>query len=89
VAIVGDDNKVFIRTVKVGERIDSLWVVNEGLKPGERIVAEGVQKAKQGQVVNPQPFQTASGSGLGAKPQPSTGAPSASKPPAPEKTAIR
>jgi len=89
VATVGDDNKVFIRTVKVGERIDSFWVINEGLKPGERVVAEGVQKAKQGQVVNPQPFQNASGSGLGAKPQPSTGAPSASTPPAPEKTATR
>ena len=43
VAIVGDDNKVNIRPVKVGDRIGNEWVIAEGLKPGERVVAEGVQ----------------------------------------------
>ncbi len=56
VAVVGTDNKVDIRPVKVAERVDNLWVIDEGLKPGERVVAEGVQKVKQGMVVNPRPF---------------------------------
>jgi membrane fusion protein, multidrug efflux system len=47
---------VGIRTVKVGERVGSLWVVTEGLKLGERVVAEGTQKARAGIQVNPKPF---------------------------------
>ena len=53
VAVVGPDNKVAIRPVKVGDRVDSLWIVLEGLKVGERVVAEGVQKVREGMVVNP------------------------------------
>ncbi len=53
VAVVGNDNKVTVRTVKVGERTGALWIVDEGLKPGERVVFEGVQKARDGMVVNP------------------------------------
>ncbi len=56
VAIVGDDNKVNIRPVKVGDRIGNQWVIAEGLKPGERVVAEGVQKVRPGLQVNPRPF---------------------------------
>ncbi len=48
VAVVGHDNKVEMRPVKPGERVGALWVIDEGLKPGERVVAEGVQKVKQG-----------------------------------------
>ena len=48
VAVVGPDNRVDIRPVKPGERVGPLWVIDEGLKPGERVVAEGVQKVKQG-----------------------------------------
>ena len=48
VAVVGPDNKVDIRPVKPGERVGSLWVIDEGLKPGERVVAEGLQKVKEG-----------------------------------------
>jgi membrane fusion protein (multidrug efflux system) len=55
VAIVGNDNKVQIRPVKVGERIGTDWIIAEGLKPGERVVAEGVQKVRGGMVVNPKP----------------------------------
>ncbi len=50
-AVVGSDNKVQIRPIKTGGRIDSLWIVNEGLKPGERVIVEGIQKVKEGQVV--------------------------------------
>ena len=55
VAVVGPDNKVAIRNVKAGERLGSLWVIDEGLKPGERVVVEGVQKVKEGQTVIPKP----------------------------------
>lgn len=57
VAVVGPDNKIDIRPVKVAERIGILWVVLEGLKPGERVVAEGLQKVKQGMPVHAKPFQ--------------------------------
>jgi len=56
VAVVGDDNKVSIRTVQVGDRVGNQWVIADGLKPGERIVAEGVQKVRSGVTVNPKPF---------------------------------
>ena len=56
VAVVGADNKVSIRPVKVGERDGTMWIINEGLKPGERVVAEGTQKVRPDVVVNPKPF---------------------------------
>ena len=57
VAVVGGDNKVNIRTVKPGDRIGSEWIITEGLHPGERVVAEGSQKVRDGVTVNPQPYQ--------------------------------
>jgi membrane fusion protein (multidrug efflux system) len=59
VAVVGGDNKISLRPVKVGERVDSNWVIEDGLKPGERVVAEGTQKVKPGMVVNAKPFSGA------------------------------
>src|SRR5215470_14798732 len=56
VAVVGSDNKVQIRPVKVGERIGTDWIIAQGLKPGERVVAEGVQKVRGGIAVNPKPI---------------------------------
>jgi RND family efflux transporter MFP subunit len=56
VAVVGADNKVSIRPVKVGERDGTMWIIDEGLKPGERVVAEGTQKVRPDMVVNPKPF---------------------------------
>jgi RND family efflux transporter MFP subunit len=53
VAIVGADNKVNLRPVKVGERVGSSWIVQDGLKPGERIVAEGLERMRDGITVNP------------------------------------
>lgn len=53
VAVVGSDNKVAIRAVKVGERVGALWIIEDGLKAGERVVVEGVQKARDGTMVNP------------------------------------
>ncbi len=56
VAVVGDDNKVSIRTVKVGDRLDSQWIIEEGLKPGEKVIAGGVQKVAPGGSVIPKPY---------------------------------
>ena len=56
VAVVGADNKVSIQTVQVGDRVGSDWIISEGLKPGERVVAEGVQKVRPGVQVKPTPF---------------------------------
>ena len=52
-AVVDSQNKVSIESVKIGDPIGSMWIVNEGLKPGERVVADGVQKVRTGMVVNP------------------------------------
>ena len=68
VAVVGPDNKVDIRRVKPSEKVGSLWVIDEGLKPGEKVVAEGIQKVRQGMAVTPKPFET------GTQATPETGA---------------
>ena len=56
VAVLDADNKVNIRPVTVGPQVDRRWVIASGLNPGERIVAEGVQKVRTGVRVNPKPF---------------------------------
>jgi membrane fusion protein (multidrug efflux system) len=56
VAVVGADNTVEIRTVTPAERIGSLWLIDKGLKPGETIVVEGVQKVKTGVRVHATPL---------------------------------
>jgi RND family efflux transporter MFP subunit len=56
VAVVDDENKVSIRTVTVGDRVGTQWIVAEGLKRGERVIVEGVQKVRSGMQVNPKPF---------------------------------
>jgi membrane fusion protein (multidrug efflux system) len=68
VAVVGPDSKVDIRPVKVGDRVDNFWVIEEGLKPGERVVVEGLQKVKEGTIVNPMPYTMQAE----AKPEPSS-----------------
>ena len=55
VAVVGPDDAVDLRPVKVGERVGSLWIISEGLKAGERIVVEGAEKARAGEKVKPVP----------------------------------
>src|SRR6266478_185204 len=51
VAVVDENNKVSIRPVKMGERMGALWEVTEGLKPGDKVVVQGVQKAREGAAV--------------------------------------
>jgi len=53
VYVVGDGDKVQTRKVKVGPKIKQFWLITEGLKPGEHIVYEGLQKVKDGIIVKP------------------------------------
>ncbi len=73
-AVVGPDNKVDIRPVVVGDRIGSDWLIAGGLKPGERVIAEGTQKVKPGMTVETKPFVPAA---------PAAGAPGKAAPAAP------
>jgi RND family efflux transporter MFP subunit len=57
VAVVDGRNKVNIRPVQLGETLGHDWIVREGLKPGERVVVEGLQKVRQGTQVDPKPFE--------------------------------
>jgi RND family efflux transporter MFP subunit len=59
VAVVGPDNKIVVKTVQVGDRSGPMWVIENGLTPGEVIVAEGTLKVRPGMVVRPKPFSTA------------------------------
>ena len=52
VAVVDTDNKVHIQPVRAGERSGPLWIIQEGLHPGQRVVVEGLQKVREGTVVN-------------------------------------
>ena len=54
VAVVGADNKVTMRTVEIGKQSGGLRVINKGVSPGERVIAEGLQKVHDGMEVNPQ-----------------------------------
>jgi membrane fusion protein, multidrug efflux system len=53
VYVVGNDNMVALRTVTLGDRVGSDYIITDGLKAGERIIVEGLQKARPGSKVNP------------------------------------
>ena len=56
VVVVDKNNRASIRTVQAGDRSGSFWIITEGLNPGERVVIEGMQKAREGAIVNPKPY---------------------------------
>jgi membrane fusion protein (multidrug efflux system) len=56
VAVVSSGNTVEIRPVTVGDRVGTQWIIETGLKPGDRVVAEGIQKVRPGAMVNPKPL---------------------------------
>jgi RND family efflux transporter MFP subunit len=57
VAVVGKDSRIAMRPVQVGERTGAMWVIQDGLKPGERVVVEGQQNLRQGMTVQTKPFK--------------------------------
>jgi membrane fusion protein (multidrug efflux system) len=79
VAVVGGDDTVEVRMVKPAERIGTLWVIDSGLKAGERIVVEGLQKVRPGVKVKPEMVKidegaAAQGAPTGAAPAEAKGA---------------
>jgi membrane fusion protein (multidrug efflux system) len=58
VATVGDDDKVAIRKVSVGQKIGTMWIIAGGLKPGDQVITQGLQKVADGLVVRPVPDTT-------------------------------
>ncbi len=61
VEVLDNTNKVSLRPVKVGDRVGSQWLISDGLKPGQRVIAEGVIKVAPGMQVNPKPFKAENG----------------------------
>jgi membrane fusion protein, multidrug efflux system len=56
VAVLTGENKVETRSVKVGDRVGMLWVIEEGIKPDDRVIVEGAQKVRNGELVKPMPW---------------------------------
>jgi membrane fusion protein (multidrug efflux system) len=54
VLVVSPDNKATFRPVKVGDRVGKNWIITEGLKPGEKVVVEGILKIQQAAAAAPQ-----------------------------------
>jgi membrane fusion protein (multidrug efflux system) len=84
VMVVGEGDKVELRTVVMGPRVGSLWVIESGLKPAERVIVEGLQKARPDAVVAPRvvplPPLSAESKGGPASGAARTAAPAASAP---------
>jgi membrane fusion protein (multidrug efflux system) len=59
VMVVGADGKVEARVIKIGQAVGNKWIVTDGLKAGERVIVEGLQKAMPGMPVKPVPFNPA------------------------------
>ena len=56
VAVVGSDNKVVMRTITPGPTVGQMWIIQDGLKPGETVMVDGTQKVTTGTTVAPRPF---------------------------------
>jgi RND family efflux transporter MFP subunit len=61
VAVLGGGNKAEIRPVKVGPRVGTDWVIEDGLEAGEQVIIQGIQKVRPGVIVQPKPSQAAAG----------------------------
>jgi len=56
VVVIDSNNQASIRPVKVGERVGQMWVITDGIKAGEQVIAEGMQKAREGVTVRSKQF---------------------------------
>ena len=73
VMVVKPDNTVEVRNVTTGDTAGSDWIITSGLKAGEKVIVEGIQKVQDGMVVTPQPYVAP------ASDQSSTNAPAAAR----------
>ena len=55
VALLGADNKAIIRPVKAGEKVGTMWVIDQGLNPDDKVIVQGIEKVKDGTSVVPKP----------------------------------
>jgi membrane fusion protein (multidrug efflux system) len=78
VLVVGDDGKVASRPVKTGAAQGNQWIIPEGLKNGDKVIVEGIQKVKPGAPAKAVAWKGATGQGAGA---PAAGSPVAPQPP--------
>jgi RND family efflux transporter MFP subunit len=58
VVVVDSNNQASIRPVKMGERVGQMWVITAGIQAGEQVIAEGMQKAREGVTVRPKQFNS-------------------------------
>ena len=72
VAFVDAENRVDIRPVKVGERMGNLWIIEHGVKPGDRVVVEGLQKLTAGMMVRPKSVSAAATENTAGTPEDQT-----------------
>jgi membrane fusion protein (multidrug efflux system) len=63
--VVGPDNKVTIKTVKLGPQYGDMWVVESGVQPGENVIVDGLQRVKTGVVVAPTPYKDTQANAVG------------------------
>lgn len=61
VAVVDQNNQISIRAVKTGPQVGTDWVINQGLQAGDRVVAEGTGKVREGMKVSPEPYTPQTG----------------------------
>jgi membrane fusion protein (multidrug efflux system) len=81
VLVVGADNTVALRTIRPGESVGDLLIVRDGVQPGERVIVDGIQKARPGAKVNPSVAPAASPADAKAE-EKAQGQPAEMKPPA-------
>lgn len=70
VLVLGPDNRVEQRRIRADRQVNQEWVVEQGLREGETVLVEGLQKVRPGMVVNPVPAQTAAATGGQQQPAP-------------------
>jgi len=68
VMVVGATNNVEARVIKIGQAVGNKWIVTDGLKAGDQVIVEGLQKSQPGMVVKPVPFNPAGGNSAPAAP---------------------
>ncbi len=86
IGVVSADESVDLRKVQVGERVGSLWIIAQGLKPGERVIVEGLDKVRAGEKVKAMPADPEPTAPMGRStpaPAPPAPAPSAAESTAP------
>ena len=79
VMVVKPDATVEQRMVKAGERVGNLWIVDSGLKPGEKVIVEGIQKVRPGVKVNATPEKSKEAASPASNAPPRDGGPKDSK----------